>query len=302
MGARARVELRSVSKTYGAVRALVRVSAKFDAGCVTAVLGPNGSGKSTLLALVGTLARATSGEVDHGALGRGADVRRVLGWVGHESLCYVDLSGRENVELVARMHGLDPKAAYARVAERFDLAAFGDAQCRTYSRGQRQRVALARALVHDPGLVLLDEPTTGLDSRMTERLVGVVKEEARRGAVVLVVTHDLEFAEAEWRMSGWRWSGGAWSRGGGIGFTWWRVSRDGGGHVVRVLAGLGPVARGRAGHGHVHGTRRERGGLRGAPRGWPVRGGGAGGAWRRVGRGGAQGGRSRRKKLSSADA
>jgi heme exporter protein A len=158
------------------------------------VLGPNGSGKSTLLSIVGTLARPTSGEVDHGALGRGAAVRTTLGWVGHDSLCYGDLSGRENIDLVARMHGLDVHASYARVNDRFELAAFAERPVRTYSRGQRQRVALARALVHEPRLVLLDEPTTGLDARMTDRLVDTVKEEARRGAVVLVVTHDADFA------------------------------------------------------------------------------------------------------------
>src|SRR5207302_11089646 len=107
-GERSSVELRSVTKTYGPVRALVGVSATFDAGKVSMVLGPNGSGKSTLLAIVATLTRPTSGKVVHGA-GRGMsrrEVRAALGWVGHESLCYVDLSGRENIELAARLYGL----------------------------------------------------------------------------------------------------------------------------------------------------------------------------------------------------
>jgi heme exporter protein A len=192
----ARVELRSVTKTYGAVRALVGVSATFEGGKVSMVLGPNGSGKSTLLSIVGTLTRPTSGKVVHGEKGMPrADVRASLGWVGHESLCYGDLTGRENVELAARLHGLDPTAAFEAARERFDLGPFAERPVRTYSRGQRQRIALARALVHAPGFLLLDEPTTGLDAASVERLTRVVRSEAERGAVVLVVTHDEAFAK-----------------------------------------------------------------------------------------------------------
>lgn len=185
-----------MSKTYGPVRALVGITVGFGGGEVSVVTGPNGSGKSTLLALLGTLARPTSGKVDHGALGKTREeVRASLGWVGHESLSYPDLSGRENIELAARLHGLDPKASFSRVRERFGLEdAFVDRPVRTYSRGQRQRVALARALVHQPRLVLLDEPTTGLDAAAVDRLATVVREEAKGGAVVVVVTHDGVFA------------------------------------------------------------------------------------------------------------
>lgn len=192
-----RVDLRSVTKTFGAVRALAGVSAVFKAGRVSVVRGSNGSGKSTLLALVGMLARPTSGEVDHGALGRTRSaVRASLGWLGHDSLCYAELSGRENIQLAAKLHGRDPADAFGRAAERFDLGAFADRPVRTYSRGQRQRVALARALVHAPLLLLLDEPTTGLDASSAERLERVVKEERDRGAIVLVVTHDDAFAKS----------------------------------------------------------------------------------------------------------
>jgi heme exporter protein A len=189
------VELRAVTKTYGPVRALVGVSARFEGGQVSMIEGPNGSGKSTLLAILGTLARATSGVVDHGELGPSrAGIRSSLGWLGHDSLSYGDLSGRENVELAARLHGRDPAKAFQEASARFELAAFAERPMRTYSRGQRQRVALARALVHAPRLILLDEPTAGLDARSTKRLTAVVREEAVRGAVVVVVTHDAAFA------------------------------------------------------------------------------------------------------------
>jgi ABC-type multidrug transport system ATPase subunit len=190
------VDLHGVTKAYGPVRALVGVSCRFERGRTTVVRGPNGSGKSTLLSIVGTLARPSSGTVDHGELGRSRrEVRRSLGWLGHESLCYPDLTGRENIELAARLSGCDAREAFARASERFELGGFVDRPARTYSRGQRQRVALARALVNAPRLLLLDEPTSGLDTVATERLAKVVREEAAAGAVVVVVTHDPAFAE-----------------------------------------------------------------------------------------------------------
>jgi heme ABC exporter ATP-binding subunit CcmA len=190
------VRLENVSKTFGPVRALMGVSWQLEEGNVSVVRGPNGSGKSTLLAILATLIKPTSGRVDHGNLGRTrAEVRRGVGWVGHESLCYPDLTGRENVELAARLHDCDGRVAFARAAERFDLEGFAGRAVRTYSRGQKQRIALARALVHQPRLLLLDEPTTGLDASGRARLSGVVREELAGGTTVVVVTHDVEFAQ-----------------------------------------------------------------------------------------------------------
>lgn len=187
--------LTQVSKSFGPVRALASVSASFPRAVVTAVIGANGSGKSTLLSILGTLARPTSGRVSHGALGAsGHEVRASLGWLGHDSLCYSDLTGRENLELAARLYDVEPKRAVAEAIARFELSAFLERPFRTYSRGQRQRVALARALVHGPRLLLLDEPTTGLDAAGTARLIRVVGDEAARGSIVVVVTHDEGFA------------------------------------------------------------------------------------------------------------
>ena len=206
------VALRGITKRFGRVRALAGVDVQFRGGRVAVVTGPNGSGKSTLLAIVGTLAQPTTGEVLHGDLGRDLPrIRACLGWVGHESLCYADLTGRENVELTARLHGLDPEAAFRDAQERFDLGIFADRAVRTYSRGQRQRIALARALVHRPALLLLDEPSAGLDLDAVKTLCRVVREEAARGATVVVITHDAalarEVGDDAWQLDRGRLSG-----------------------------------------------------------------------------------------------
>jgi heme exporter protein A len=184
----------SVTKTYGAVRALVGLKATLEQGRVTIVYGPNGSGKSTLLSLVGALARPTVGRVQFGDGLSRARVRRVLGWLGHDSLCYPDLTGEENLAFTASLYGIAGDSV-TKAKERFEMGSFVQRPFRTYSRGQRQRVALARALLHEPTLVLLDEPTTGLDAAGVAVLGRVVREEAAVGHTVVVVTHDLPFAK-----------------------------------------------------------------------------------------------------------
>lgn len=177
--------------------ALRAVNTRFDAGEVVSIEGPNGSGKSTLLAIVGTVLAPTSGEVLYQPGGRSRQMlREEIGWVSHETLCYPDLSGRDNIRLAASFYGVEPDLAWERAMKRFHLGAFALRPLRTYSRGQRQRIALARALVHAPSLLLLDEPTAGLDADGIERLLGMIETEAERGAIVLVVTHDTELMGA----------------------------------------------------------------------------------------------------------
>jgi ABC-type multidrug transport system ATPase subunit len=188
--------IEGVTKTFGSVRAVVSASATFEDRKVTVIIGANGSGKTTLLHMIGGLARPTLGRIDLGEHGKTLDeLRAHLGWVGHDTMCYADLSGLENVALAARLRGIDERTARDSAKTRFSLEAFGDRAVRFMSRGQRQRVALARALVHEPTLVLLDEPTTGLDKAGVDTLVEVVKRERERGATLIVVTHDAAFAE-----------------------------------------------------------------------------------------------------------
>ena len=191
-GAIERVVARGIVKGYGSTMALRGVDVTLSAE-LTLIEGPNGSGKSTLLGVLGTVIRPSAGTVRYEPIGDDRTlVRAAIGWLSHETLAYPDLSGRQNVELVARLHGLDAGEAWSRASERFELGAFASRPVRTCSRGQRQRVALARALVHEPSLVLLDEPTAGLDRTGVSRLVKVIAEEVARGALVAVVSHEPE--------------------------------------------------------------------------------------------------------------
>lgn len=191
-----RIVVRQLTRTFGATAALRGVNLELQAGTLTFLEGPNGAGKSTLLAVIGTVLKPTGGSVTYEPVG--ADpmlVRRHLGWVAHDSHCYPELTARENVELAARAHGVDVRSAWSRVSERVAATALADRRVGTLSRGQRQRVALARALVHDPSVLLLDEPWTGLDRASSELLERVVLEQRDAGALVVVVSHEPNLAE-----------------------------------------------------------------------------------------------------------
>jgi len=194
-----RVEGRQLVKTYGPTIALSGVDVSLAAGEITAIEGPNGSGKSTLLSLLSLLARPTRGQLAFGAYDplRTPSLRGRIGLVAHAAMVYPDLSGDENLALTAALYGVsaEPQELSA-LRERFELGVFMQRPARTYSRGQLQRLSLARALVHAPRLLLLDEPSTGLDGRGVERLIEVMRAERTRGAIVVLVTHDAPLAEA----------------------------------------------------------------------------------------------------------
>lgn len=187
-----------LTKLFGATPALRGVSLELAAPSITFLSGANGAGKSTLLGILGTRLRPTRGKLEYrdeaGVLLDKLEVRARLGWVSHETLAYAELSGLENLRLVARLQGLD-EAAVAAVRERVGLGAFAERPVGTLSRGQRQKVALARALVHQPSLLLLDEPWTGLDSRANAELERIVLEERERGTLVIIVSHEAGLAE-----------------------------------------------------------------------------------------------------------
>jgi heme exporter protein A len=192
------IAVEEVSRSFGRRRALSRVSFRAAQGEILGILGPNGAGKSTLLTILATLLQPTAGRVRYGDLGgtQGAALRARIGVLGHDLFLYPELTARENLEFFAGLHAVpEPAHAADEALDRAGLGARADDPVATFSRGMRQRVALERALIHQPRLVLLDEPFTGLDDASASALVTRLRELRRAGAILVIATHDLEIAD-----------------------------------------------------------------------------------------------------------
>jgi heme exporter protein A len=193
------VNFTDVTRTFGRRRALNRVSLRLNAGEIIALLGPNGAGKSTLLGLAATLLEPTSGTIHydtHTARACGLPLRRSIGLLGHDLFVYPELSAAENLEFFAGLYAVDGIGARVEAAlEQGGIAARRDDPVSSLSRGMRQRLALERALLHDPRLVLLDEPFTGLDDASVGALQARLVTLRTAGRIVVVATHDLETIE-----------------------------------------------------------------------------------------------------------
>ena len=194
-----RLAVIDLARHYGRRKALAQVNFTCGAGDIIGLLGPNGAGKSTLLNILATLISPSRGRVEYGdrtAAQGGAEVRGRIGMLGHDLFLYPELTARDHLVFFARLYGLpDAEAvAQARLA-RAGLADRGDDLVLGFSRGMRQRVALERALLHDPRLVLLDEPFTGLDQASTAALVARLRERQQAGCILVIATHDLDVAD-----------------------------------------------------------------------------------------------------------
>jgi heme exporter protein A len=192
------VHVGDVSRHFGRRRALSKITLTFRAGDIVGLLGPNGAGKSTLISVLATLGRPTSGVVRYGdksAEELGPALRRRLGLLAHELFLYPELSARQNLTFFAELYGLDPRTVVDAALARAGLAERADDEVSGFSRGMRQRLALERALLHDPRLVLFDEPFTGLDDRASSVVSDRLRGLASAGAIVVVATHDLDLAD-----------------------------------------------------------------------------------------------------------
>jgi heme ABC exporter ATP-binding subunit CcmA len=198
MSSAAFVQARDLDFRFGQRRILQGLSLTLQRGEALVLFGPNGAGKTTLLRLLATLIQPSRGEafLDGISLSRKSDrarVRRRIGFLSHHSMLYERLTARDNLRFYARMYGVeDPERRCRELFAQVELQGREDDPVEEYSRGMQQRLALARALVHDPDLVLLDEPFSGLDPRATQRLGDLLAELARRGKAVLFTSHDLE--------------------------------------------------------------------------------------------------------------
>ncbi|HZC05755.1 MAG TPA: heme ABC exporter ATP-binding protein CcmA [Ktedonobacterales bacterium] len=190
------IQLERLVKSFDARPILRGLSYALPAGRTLVIFGPNGAGKTTLLRTLATLARPTSGRALIAGLDVIADaheVRRVVGYVGHQPHPYEELTARENLLFFARMYGLRDGAERATaLLERVGLRARANDRVRTFSRGQAQRLALARGVIHDPAVLLLDEPDTGLDQEALALLERLVSERRERGLATVLTTHNLE--------------------------------------------------------------------------------------------------------------
>ena len=195
------IVVEGVEKTFGSLRALAGIDLTVERGTVLGLLGRNGAGKSTLVRILSTLLRPDAGRVSIAGVDVVRDANRVrslIGLAGQAAAVDPTLTGRENLELVGRLYGLskgDARARAADVLERLSLTSAGDRRVFTYSGGMRRRLDLGASLVGKPVVLIMDEPTTGLDPKTRLELWRFVDDLVREGTTVLLTTQYLEEAD-----------------------------------------------------------------------------------------------------------
>ena len=193
------IEVKKLVKRFGMKTVLRGLDFQVQPGEFVALLGPNGAGKTTFLRILASLSRPSMGQVQIAGFilpKEAAAVRARLGVVSHMPLLYNDLTAEENLKFYARMYGI---AHYeARITEVLEMVGLEQRRhdlVRTFSRGMQQRLAIGRAVLHDPDVMLFDEPYTGLDQDASSMLDGVLQTVAGQGRTVVMTSHDLARAE-----------------------------------------------------------------------------------------------------------
>jgi heme exporter protein A len=193
------ITVKKLVKRFGLKTVLRGVDFEVQPGEFVALLGPNGAGKTTFLRILASLSRPSLGDVriaGYKLPAQAAQVRARLGVVSHMPLLYGDLSAEENLQFYARMYSIpDSESRIGEVLEMVDLETRRHDLVRTYSRGMQQRLAIGRAVLHDPDVMLFDEPYTGLDQDASAMLDDVLKTVAAQGRTVVMTSHDLARAE-----------------------------------------------------------------------------------------------------------
>ncbi len=190
------IAIEGVSKAYGRTVALRDLNLEVPWGQVLTVLGPNGSGKTTLIRILATLSKPDAGSVKIAGLDLKRDgqwIRQVIGVVTHDPLLYDDLTGRENLRFATRLFNVkDPDARIESVSQQLGVTTRLDQRVGTLSHGWKKRFSLARALLHDPPILLMDEPESGLDQQALTGLEYIVKDDSRSSRTVVLTTHNFE--------------------------------------------------------------------------------------------------------------
>lgn len=191
---------RNVHKRYGRKRVLSGIDLTVPQGQVMTLLGANGAGKSTLMRIISGLAKPDRGDVVLGGVSThkaGHEIRRYIGLVAHAPLLYDNLSAWDNLMFFARLYDIQaPAQRVESVLHAVDLWPRRNDAVRTYSRGMTQRLAIGRAILHDPPVLLLDEPDTGLDPASAETLARLIRTLGASNRAILLTTHNLERAVA----------------------------------------------------------------------------------------------------------
>lgn len=197
-GIQALVQIDRATKSFGDKIALKEVSFSVPAGQICGLLGPNGAGKTTLFRLLMGILKATEGTLlvdGQDVFEKRVEAKRLIGFLPDEPVFYSYLSGREILELSAAMHGLDVRATMDRIAPviaRLRLAEDINQYAEDYSRGMKKKLGLLLAMLHEPKLLILDEPTNGLDVESTHLFYDLILDESRKGTTVLFSTHLMD--------------------------------------------------------------------------------------------------------------
>ncbi|MDP3495617.1 MAG: ABC transporter ATP-binding protein [Hyphomonadaceae bacterium] len=195
------LKVSDLAKSYGGKRAVDGISFEVKSGELYALLGPNGAGKTTTLRMVAGLLNADAGQIhvfDVDARNDPIAAKRLIAWLPDEPLLYDKLTAWEYLEFVAGLWGIDIAEARNRAEHLLKILGLWDNRndrCETFSRGMKQKAVLAGALIHEPRLLMLDEPLTGLDAAASRLVKDMIRERVEKGATVILTTHILEVAE-----------------------------------------------------------------------------------------------------------
>jgi ABC-2 type transport system ATP-binding protein len=195
------IELEHVTKKYGTKTAVVDLSLRIEPGELFAFLGPNGAGKTTTIKMLCGLLFPTSGRILISGLDiqtEGDRARQLISYVPDQPYLYDRLTGREFMQFIADMYGMDPDRGRERMVELiglFELGDFVDDLTERYSHGMRQRTVFASALLHEPRVLIVDEPTVGLDPRSVRMLKNLLRRQADSGTTVFLSSHSLDVVE-----------------------------------------------------------------------------------------------------------
>lgn len=190
------IETQGLTKSFGSIYALRQVNLSVRQGEFLTIFGPNGAGKTTLIRILSTLTKASSGRISVGGFSLDTEpekIRRQIGVIAHQTFLYEELTAEENLRFYGRLYDVpDLKRKIESIISEVGLELRQQDRVRTFSRGMQQRLSIARAMLHDPALLLLDEPYTGLDQHASEMLTGWLKRLRSHRRTILMVTHDLE--------------------------------------------------------------------------------------------------------------